>query len=137
VSEMRERELHYCFYTNSLDHRVTSSLPGQSEAGFHYIQKFYKSNTKIRFLNKEPHKIFDSQKSGQPPYKNHSYKLEITSGNQPEAQEYPNLMVVVPSQPYMCSLSYSQAKMPLRLAKIFKQQVATVYYREREFSKEE
>jgi len=60
VSEMRERELHNCFYTGSLNHRATSSLPGQPKPGFHYIQKFYKSNTKIKLLNKEPHKIFDS-----------------------------------------------------------------------------
>jgi len=40
---MRERELHNCFYTSSLNHRDISSLPGQPEPGFHYIQKFYKS----------------------------------------------------------------------------------------------
>jgi len=62
VSENREREFHNCFYTGSLNHRATSSFPGQPESGFHYIQKFYKSNTKIRLLNKEPHKIFDSHK---------------------------------------------------------------------------
>jgi len=39
---MRERELHNCFYTGSLNHKATSSLPGQPELGFHYIQKFYK-----------------------------------------------------------------------------------------------
>jgi len=63
VSEMRERELHNCFYTGSLNHKAISSLPGQHEPGFHYIQKFYKSNTKIRLLNKEPQKIFDSHKN--------------------------------------------------------------------------
>jgi len=42
---MRERELH----------RATSSLPGQPKPSFHYIQKFYKSHTKIRLLNKETH----------------------------------------------------------------------------------
>ena len=80
MSEMRERELHSCFYTNSLNHRVTSNLPGQLEPGFHYIQKFYKSNTKIWLLNKETHKTFDSQKSRQLPCKNHTYRPEITLG---------------------------------------------------------
>jgi len=65
---MRERELH--------NYRVTSSLSGQLE----FIQKFYKSHTKITFLNKETHKIFDSQKSRHTPYKNHTYRPEITSG---------------------------------------------------------
>jgi len=60
---MRERELHSCFYTGSLNHRATSSLPGQYEHDFHYIQKFYKSHTKITLLNKETHKIFDSHKN--------------------------------------------------------------------------
>jgi len=27
VSEMKERELHSCFYTGSLNHKATSSLP--------------------------------------------------------------------------------------------------------------
>ena len=35
------------------DHRATSSLPRQFEPGFHYIQKFYKSHTKIKLLQKE------------------------------------------------------------------------------------
>ena len=60
---MKEREMHNCFYIGSLNHRATSSLPGQSEPGFHYIQKFYKSHTKITLLNKETHKIFDSHKN--------------------------------------------------------------------------
>jgi len=62
VSEMRERELHSCFYIGSLNHRATSILPGQLEPSFHYIQNFYKSHTKITLLNKETHKIFDSHK---------------------------------------------------------------------------
>jgi len=71
------------FYTGSLNHRATSSLLGQPEAGFHYIQKFYKSHTKITLLNKENHKIFLlSQKSKPTPCKNHTYKLELTSGKQ-------------------------------------------------------
>jgi len=48
---MRERRLHNYFYTGSLNHRATSNLPGQPEPGFHYIQKFYKSETKITLLN--------------------------------------------------------------------------------------
>jgi len=103
---MRERELHSCFNTSSLNHRATSSLRGQPEPGFHYIQQFYKSHTKIRLLNKETHKIFYSQKSRQLPCKNHTYKPEITSGKQLEAQEHPNMMVTLPIQPYMCSPSY-------------------------------
>jgi len=118
---MRERELHSCFYTGSLNHRATSSLPGQPESGFHYIQKFYKSHTKITLLNKETRKIFDSHKN----LYTHPSRITLTNlkshqANQPEAQEHPNLMVVVPSQPYMCSSSYSQPKMPPRSTKIFK-----------------
>jgi len=100
---MRKRELHNCFHTGSLNNRATSSSSGQLEPGFHYIQKFYKSNTKIRLLNKEPHKIFDSQKSRQLHCKNHTYRPEITPGKQLEAQEHPNLMVALPGQPYICS----------------------------------
>jgi len=37
VSEIRERELHIYFYTGSLNHRATSSFPGQPNPGFHYI----------------------------------------------------------------------------------------------------
>ena len=63
MSEMRERELHSCFYTGSLNHKATSSLLVQSEHGFHYVQKFYKSHTKITLLNKEAHNFFDSHKN--------------------------------------------------------------------------
>jgi len=55
---MKRREWHNYFYTSSLNHRATSSLPWQPESGFHYIQKFYKSHQKITLLNKETHKIF-------------------------------------------------------------------------------
>jgi len=74
VSEKRERELHSCFYTGSLNHKATSSLPGQPESGFHYIKIFYKSNTKIRILNKELHKIFDSHKN----LDNYSVRITLT-----------------------------------------------------------
>ena len=128
MSEMRERELHSCFYTGSLNQKATSSLPRQHESGFHYIQKFYKSNTKIRLLNKEPHKIFDSHKN----LDNYLARITLTymkshKAKQQEAQEHPNLMVALLSQPYMCSSSYSQAKMPPRSTKIFKLHVAVVY----------
>jgi len=61
---MRKREMHNCFYTGSLNHnhRATSSLPEKPKPGFHYIQKFYKSHSKITLLNNKTHKIFDSQK---------------------------------------------------------------------------
>jgi len=59
--------------------------------------------------------------------------LKSHQANQPEAQEHPNLLVVVPSQPYMCSSSYSQAKMRPRSTKIFKTRVATVFCIERAF----
>jgi len=119
---MRERELHSCFYICSLNHKAASSLPGQPEPHFCYIQKFYKSHIKITLLNKGTHKIFDSHKN----LDIHPARITLT-----------DLMVFVPSQPYMCSSSYSQAKMPLKSTKIFKQRVAAVYCKEREFSIEE
>jgi len=78
--EMRERRMHNCFYTGSLNHRATSSFPGQPEPGFHYIQKFYKSHNKITLLNTKTHKIFDTQKSRHTTYNNHTCRPEITSG---------------------------------------------------------
>jgi len=135
---MRERELHNCFYIDSLNHRATSSLPRQLEHVFHYIQKFYKSHTKITLLNKETHKIFDSHKNiDVQPARITLIDLKSHQENQPEAQEHPNLMFVIPSQPYMCSSSYSQAKMPPRSTKVFKPRVTTVYCRERAFPREE
>jgi len=102
---MKERELHNCFYIGSLNHKDTSYLLGQPEPSFHYIKKVYKSHTKITLLNKETHKIFDSQKSRLIPCTNHTYKPEITLGKQQEAQEQQNMMVTLPTQPYMCSSS--------------------------------
>jgi len=72
--------MHNCFYTGSLNHKVTSSLLGQPEPGFHHIQKFYKSHNKITLFNNKSHKIFDLQKSRHTPCKNHTYRPEITSG---------------------------------------------------------
>ena len=118
MSEMRERIAQF-FYTGSLNHKVTSSLPGQPEPGFYYIQKFYKSYTKITLLNNKTHKIFDSHKNlDTHPTRITVADLKSHQANQPEAQEHPNLMVADPSQPYMCSSSYSQAKMPPRSTKI-------------------
>jgi len=89
-------------------------------------------------LNKETHKIFDSHKN----LNTHPARITLTNlkshqANQPEAQEYPNLVVVVPSQPYICSSSYLQVKLPPKSTKIFKPWVAIVYCKEKEFSKEE
>jgi len=130
--------MHNCFYTGSLNHKATSSLPGQPEPGFHYIQKFYKSHTKITLWNNNTHKIFDSQRY----LDTYTARITLTDlkshqAKQLEAQEHPNLMVAVPSQPYMCSSSYSQAKMPPRSTKNFKTRVPTVYCKERELSRDE
>jgi len=76
VSEMKEGELHICFYTGSLNYKATSSLSGQPEPGFYYIQKFYKLHIKITLLNKKTY-----------------------------SQKQQNLMVTLPSQSYMCSSS--------------------------------
>ena len=126
--------MHSFFYTSLLNHRATSSLPRELHSffytSFQYIQKFYKSHTKITLLNKETHKIFDSHKQSH--CKNHTYRPKITSRKQLEAQEHPNLMVALPNQPYMCSSSYSQFKMPPRSTKIFNLHVVVVYQRERE-----
>jgi len=36
---MRERELHNCFYTGSLNHKATCSLAGQSKHVFRLYSK--------------------------------------------------------------------------------------------------
>jgi len=73
--------MHNCFYTGSLNHRATSNFPGQLEPGFHYIQKFYKSNTKITLLNtKHTRLLIHNKKSRTSTYKNHTCRPEITSG---------------------------------------------------------
>jgi len=41
-------------------------------------------------------------------------------------------MVALPSQPYMCSSTYSQAKMPPRSTKNFNLHDATMYCRDKE-----
>jgi len=117
--EMRERRMHNYFYTGSLDHSATSSLPGQPKLGFCYIQKFYKEHNKITLLNTKTHKISDSHKNlDTHPTRITLVDLKSHQANHPEAQEHPNLLVVVPSQPYMYSSSYSQDKMPPRSTKI-------------------
>jgi len=100
---MKGGEWHNCFYTGSLNHKATFSLPGKLEPSFHYIQKFYKSHTKNTLLNKETHNIFDSQKSSLIPCKNNTHKPRITPSKQPKTQEVQNLMVAHPSQPYTTS----------------------------------
>ena len=81
------------------------------------------------------HKIFYSHKNLElQPTRITLADLKSHQANHQEAQERPNLMVVVPSTPYMCSSSYSQAKMPPRSTKInqdLQTWVAVVYYRER------
>jgi len=133
--------MHSCFYIGSLNHRATSSLPRQPKPSFHYIQKFYKSNTKIKLLNNKTHKIFYSHKNlDTHPTRITLANLKSHQANQLEAQEHPNLMVVVLSLPYMCSSSYSKRKClqdQPRSTKIFKTQIPAVYYREREFPKDE
>jgi len=112
--------MHNYFYTGSLNHRATSNCPGQLEPDFHYIQKFYKSNTNIKLLNTK-HTRFLTHKNLEPqPTRITLADLKSHQANHPEAQERPKLMVAVPSTPYMCSSSYSQAKMPPRSTKIFK-----------------
>jgi len=62
MSEIKEKKLHNCFYTSSLNHKATTSLPEQPKHGFQYIQKFYKSYTNISLLNKETYKILTHTK---------------------------------------------------------------------------
>jgi len=130
MSEMRERELHNCFYIGSLNHRATSSLPGQPEPGFHYIQKFYKSHTKITLLNTKTHKIFDSQKYRHTPCKNHTYRPEITSGKPTRGTRTskPDGGCPYPTIHVFFKLLTSQ-----NVSKIFKTRFAVVYCRERAF----
>jgi len=45
VSEIKERELHSCFYTGSLNHKATFSLLGQPEPSFHCIQNTHQDYT--------------------------------------------------------------------------------------------
>jgi len=132
VSEKKEKEWHNYFYIGSLNHKGTSNLPGQHEIDFHYIQKFYKSHTKITLLNKENTKILYSQKSRLQPCKNHTHKPGITPGTKQETHEIQNLMVALPSQPYTSYSSFYQAKMPPRSTNIFNLHLAVVQFRERE-----
>jgi len=50
---MKVGEWHKCFYIGSLNHKATTSLPGQLEFGFPHIQKFYISHTKLHFWTKK------------------------------------------------------------------------------------
>ena len=104
MSEIKGREWHNCFYIGSLNHKATSSLLGQPKFGFHYIQKFYKSHTKI-FEQSNTQDFWFTQKSRVTSCKNHTHKPEITLGKQPKVQELQNLMMALPSQPYTSSSS--------------------------------
>jgi len=89
-------------------------------------------------LNNKTHKNLDSHKNlDTQPTRITLADLKSHQANHPKAQEHPNLMVAVPSQPYICSSSYSQAKMPSRSTKIFKIQVLVVYCRERMLPRDE
>ena len=48
--------MHNCFYTGSLNHRATSSFPGQPEPGLQIKHQDYTFEHKA-------HKIFDSHKN--------------------------------------------------------------------------
>jgi len=101
---MKERELDNNFYIGSLNHRATSSLLRQPKSGFHNYQKFYKSQIKITLLNNRKHQDFLlTQKSQPQPCKTLIYRPGIKPGTQLEAQELLNLVMALPSQPYMSS----------------------------------
>jgi len=102
------------------------------------IFKSFRNHTpRLHFLTKKLTRFLTHKNLDTHPTRITITDLKSHQANQREAQERPNLMVAVPSQPYMCSSSYSQAKMPPRSTKIFKPRVATVYCKEREFSREE
>jgi len=50
--------LNNYFYIGSLNHRGTSSLPGQPEYGFHYIQSFRNHTPKLHFWTKKLTRFF-------------------------------------------------------------------------------
>jgi len=60
---MREREFDSCFYTDSLNYRAKSCLPGQLEPSFHYYQNFYKPQPKITVFNNRNNRTFYSNKN--------------------------------------------------------------------------
>jgi len=66
MNKMREKGSHTCFYTNSLNHIATSSLPRNLSLIFHYYQKFYKTHTKITLFNNGNTKIFETYKDLNP-----------------------------------------------------------------------
>ena len=96
MSEMKERDLHNCFYIDSLNYRATIQICTK------VLQIIHKDYT---FKQRNSQDFLVTQKSRLTPCKNHAYRPKITSGTQPKAQEQPNLMVTLPSQPYMCSSS--------------------------------
>jgi len=79
--------MHNCFYIDSLNHKATSSFPGEPEPVFHYIQKFYRSNTKITLLNTK-HTRFLTHKNLEPqPTRITLADLKSHQANHPEAQD--------------------------------------------------
>ena len=46
---MMEREMHNCFYTGSLNHRATSSLPGQPERVSTIFKSFTNQTPRLHF----------------------------------------------------------------------------------------
>ena len=139
--EIRERRMYSCFYTGSLNHRAISSFPGQPEPGFPLYSKVLQIKHQDYTFEHKAHKTFDSHKNLEPhPTKITVVDLKSHQANHPEAQERPNLMVAVPSTPYMCSSRYSQAKMPQRSTKInqdLQTRVAVMYCRERTLPRDE
>ena len=98
-------ELHQVYQDNlSLVSTIFKSFTNHKPRLHFWTQK------QTRFLT---HKNLDTQ-----PTRITLADLKSHQANHPKVQEHPNLMVVVLSQPYMCSSSYSQAKMPPRLTKI-------------------
>jgi len=117
-------KLHPVYQDNlSLDSTIFKSFTNQTPRLHFWTTKH------TRFLT---HKNLDTQ-----PTRITLADLKSHQANHPKAQVHPNLMVVVPSQPYMCSSSNLQATMPPRSTKIFKTRVVVVYCRERTLPKDE
>jgi len=63
MNKTRKRRSHTCFYTGSLNHRATFSLPRQHEPNFTLLSKVLQNHIKITLLNKANTKIFESHKN--------------------------------------------------------------------------
>jgi len=62
MNKIRKKGSHTCFYASSLNHKSTSSLPGQLEPGFPLFSKVLQNYTKITLLNKENTKFLNPTK---------------------------------------------------------------------------